>query len=75
MHTMSWVQTWNDAFDELSGMQTIFCVCGKVASGWHERNCKKFREKVDGEVLDNKGGTRCHLDVKTLQSLGTLALT
>lgn len=52
MHTMAWMQTWNDAFDELSSMQTIFCVCGKVASGWHERNCKKFREKVDGEVVN-----------------------
>lgn len=51
MHTMAWVQTWNDAFDELSGMQTIFCVCGKVASGLHERRCRVFRNKVDDNTV------------------------
>ncbi|WP_152567457.1 hypothetical protein [Porphyromonas gulae] len=51
MHTMAWMQTWNDAFDELSSMQTVFCVCGKVASGLHERSCAAFRKKVDDAAI------------------------
>ena len=51
MHTMAWMQTWNDAFDELSSMQPVFCVCGKVASGLHERSCAAFRKKVDDAAI------------------------
>ena len=32
-------------------MQTVFCVCGKVASGWHERGCQKFKNKVDDAAI------------------------
>lgn len=47
LHLQEWVTAWNDAFDELSRAQSIFCVCGKVASSLHERSCPAFRKKVD----------------------------
>ena len=51
LHLREWMTAWNDAFDELSRAQSIFCVCGKVASGLHERSCPAFRKKVDGAAI------------------------
>lgn len=34
-------------FDELSYAQPMFCVCGRLATGLHERACRKFNNKVD----------------------------
>ena len=31
-------------------MQTMFCICGKLATGLHEKNCRRFNEKVDKET-------------------------
>lgn len=38
-------------FDELSDKQTMFCCCGKLATGVHERNCAKFNNKVLAETI------------------------
>ena len=46
-----WVSTRQKVFDELSERQTMYCCCGKLATGLHERNCKKFNDKVDIETL------------------------
>lgn len=45
------VSTRQKVFDELSERQTMYCCCGKLATGLHERNCKKFNDKVDIETL------------------------
>jgi len=37
--------------NELSNNQSMFCVCGKLATGFHEMNCRKFNDKVDIETL------------------------
>lgn len=42
---------YGKVFDDLSETQPIFCVCGKLATGLHERTCKKFKDKVEREVL------------------------
>ena len=42
---------YGKVFDDLSETQPIFCVCGKLATGIHERTCKKFNNKVEREVL------------------------
>ena len=46
-----------EVFNVLSNEQTVFCVCGKIASGLHEDRCSKFNALVDKET------------VKTLQHL------
>lgn len=38
-------------FNELSDMQPMFCICGGLATGLHERNCRKFQKAVDNETL------------------------
>ena len=45
------VKTRQIVFDELSDQQTMFCCCGKLATGLHESNCTKFNNKVDAEVI------------------------
>lgn len=32
---------------EMSDKQTLFCLCGQLATGLHEGYCKKFSAKVD----------------------------
>lgn len=46
----AWLKMSSQVFDELSDMQTMFCVCGRLATGLHETNCRKFNEKVDKET-------------------------
>ncbi len=50
-HFSEWLKTWQEVENELSDKQEMFCVCGKLASGLHESNCKKFGKKVKEETL------------------------
>ena len=45
------VKTRQMVFDELSDQQTMFCCCGKLATGMHEMNCTKFNNKVVEETI------------------------
>lgn len=36
---------------KLSDEQTMFCCCGKIASGLHETSCRKFQEKVSKATI------------------------
>ena len=45
------IKTRQMVFDELSDQQTMFCCCGKLATGLHESNCIKFNNKVDTETI------------------------
>lgn len=49
------VRTRETVFNELSDNQPMFCCCGKLATGMHERYCTKFNRKVDAEVLNRLG--------------------
>jgi len=46
-----YTETFNKCKQELSDNQTIFCCCGRLATGLHERNCSKFKDKVDSAVI------------------------
>lgn len=46
-----WNSVRNKIFDELSQQQSIFCICGKLSTGLHELNCKKFNNLVDSKTL------------------------
>lgn len=50
-HLMTFVKTRQEVFDELSEQQTMFCCCGKLATGIHEAYCSKFHRKVNGETI------------------------
>ena len=50
-HIMTFVKTRQEVFDELSEQQTMFCCCGRLATGLHERNCQKFKRKVNSETI------------------------
>ena len=45
------VKTRQMVFDELSDQQTMFCCCGKLATGMHESNCTKFNNRVVAETI------------------------
>ena len=45
------VKTRQMVFDELSDRQTMFCCCGKLATGMHEMNCTKFNNRVVAETI------------------------
>lgn len=48
----TWSSTRRKVFDELSDRQSMFCCCGKLATGLHEQNCRKFNGKVDTETAN-----------------------
>ena len=50
-HLMVFVKTRQEVFDELSEQQTMFCCCGKLATGIHEAHCQKFQRKVNTETI------------------------
>lgn len=37
--------------NELSDRQAMFCVCGRLATGFHEMNCRRFMNKVTAETV------------------------
>lgn len=50
-HLGEWIKTFQEVENEISDSQSMFCVCGKLATGLHERSCIKFRDKVNKETL------------------------
>lgn len=54
-HFSVFIETREKVYNELSEQQTMFCCCGKLATGIHESNCKKFNEKVNAETISRLG--------------------
>jgi len=50
-HFREWIKTRDEMEDALSNQQEMFCICGRLATGLHERNCKKFRDRTDSMTL------------------------
>lgn len=50
-HLKEFLDTRESVFRELSDKQTMFCCCGRIATGMHERYCGKFNNKVDSETI------------------------
>lgn len=38
---------YEKAWDQVSDEHPMKCVCGRLCTGLHERNCSKFRQAVD----------------------------
>ena len=45
-HTREWLKTRQETENELSDKQGMMCCCGRLATGLHERNCRRFQSKV-----------------------------
>ncbi len=50
-HFSQWIKTRNEADWDVSDSQSMFCCCGDLATGLHERHCKRFAAKVDAETI------------------------
>ena len=46
-HLGEWLKARDKAGYVLSEEQPMFCCCGKLATGFHEQNCRQFQNKVD----------------------------
>lgn len=50
-HFSEWLKTRQAVSFELSDRQTMFCVCGRLATGLHESSCRRFNNKVNSETV------------------------
>lgn len=50
-HFSEWLKTREEVENELSDKQEVFCICGRLATGLHESNCRKFRNRVESETI------------------------
>ena len=46
-----WLKTRKEVEDEKSNSQSMFCLCGRLATGFHESGCKKFQNKITSETI------------------------
>ena len=47
-----WINKYSEIKNKLSDNQDIFCCCGKLATGMHENNCRKFIQKVESKTVE-----------------------
>lgn len=50
-HFSEWLDTRRAVENEFSSQQSMWCVCGRLATGLHERYCKRFNNKVNSETV------------------------
>lgn len=46
-----WISESDRVRLKLSDGQSMLCICGRLATGLHEMNCTKFRNKVISETV------------------------
>lgn len=47
-----WLKTYDECSEEVSNEHSMFCVCGKLATGLHESSCAKFRKEVEKRTVN-----------------------
>jgi len=50
-HFGKWLKARQEVENEISNQQSLFCICGRLATGFHEMNCRKFQNKVTSETI------------------------
>lgn len=50
-HFSEWLDTRRVVDTELSDKQGMWCVCGRLATGLHEKHCSRFNNKVNSETI------------------------
>ena len=46
-----WLNKRGEVLDKLSSQNTPMCICGRLATGFHESCCRRFQNKVNSETL------------------------
>lgn len=47
----SWLAKRQEVEHRISDSNTMFCFCGRLATGFHESSCGKFRKAVDAQTV------------------------
>lgn len=50
-HFGEWIDTRLKVGIQLSNEQSMWCVCGRLATGLHENNCGRFNAKINKETV------------------------
>ena len=50
-HFGEWLKARQEVENEMSDKQSMFCLCGRLATGLHERSCRKFQNKITSETV------------------------
>ena len=50
-HSTLYYATQRAVFEEMSARQSLFCVCGRLATGLHEDGCGRLQNKVVAETI------------------------
>ena len=50
-HFSEWIKEREKSDNALSAQQSSFCICGRLATGLHERTCRKFNDKVNALTI------------------------
>ena len=50
-HFDEWLKVRQETENELSDKQSMFCLCGRLATGLHESHCAKLQNKITSETL------------------------
>ena len=49
-HFDTWLTEYQKAENLVSDSQSMFCCCGRLATGLHESRCRKFIDKVQKQT-------------------------
>lgn len=50
-HFSEWLNTRRKVADEFSDRQSMFCLCGRLATGLHENGCRRFNDAITKEAV------------------------
>lgn len=54
-HFGEWLKARQVVENEISTKQQLICVCGRLATGFHENTCRKFQGMVLSETVKRLG--------------------
>lgn len=46
-----WLKAKTEAIDVVSKQCSMFCVCGKICTGFHESSCRRFQDKANSLAI------------------------
>ena len=50
-HFGEWLSKRQEVADKMLDRQSMFCLCGLLAKGLHERGCRKLQNKITSETI------------------------
>ncbi len=50
-HMGEWLKTRREVDEQVSSSYPMICICGRLATGFHEMNCTRFRNRVTSETV------------------------